>query len=101
MTKAALKAAFVNLRRERDSNPRRCYPQRFSRPPHSTALPSLRRKYRFAVQTGKIHFSVYQFISGLILNLQLETNLNGIPTAGKIRIKHQQNWIRLYVAPTQ
>jgi hypothetical protein len=31
-------------RRERDSNPRRLAPQRFSRPPHSTALPSLRRK---------------------------------------------------------
>ena len=29
------------LRRERDSNPRRCYPQRFSRPPQSTTLPSL------------------------------------------------------------
>jgi hypothetical protein len=29
-------------RRERDSNPRRLSPQRFSRPPHSTALPSLR-----------------------------------------------------------
>ena len=28
-------------RRERDSNPRRCDPQRFSRPPHSTTLPSL------------------------------------------------------------
>ena len=30
------------LRRERDSNPRRCDPQRFSRPPQSTTLPSLR-----------------------------------------------------------
>ena len=30
-------------RRERDSNPRRCYPQRFSRPPHSTALPFLQK----------------------------------------------------------
>ena len=29
------------LRRERDSNPRKCDPQRFSRPPHSTTLPSL------------------------------------------------------------
>ncbi len=29
-------------RRERDSNPRRLSPQRFSRPPQSTALPSLR-----------------------------------------------------------
>ena len=32
------------LRRERDSNPRTCDSQRFSRPPHSTALPSLRGK---------------------------------------------------------
>jgi hypothetical protein len=32
------------VRRERDSNPRKCDLQRFSRPPHSTALPSLRRK---------------------------------------------------------
>ncbi len=31
-------------RRERDSNPRTCDSQRFSRPPHSTALPSLRRE---------------------------------------------------------
>jgi hypothetical protein len=36
------------LRRERDSNPRTCYSQRFSRPPHSTALPSLRRKCKCA-----------------------------------------------------
>src|SRR6185437_6284445 len=36
------------LRRERDSNPRKCYLQRFSRPPQSTALPSLRRKNRVA-----------------------------------------------------
>ena len=35
---------LLNLRRERDSNPRTCDSQRFSRPPHSTALPSLRRK---------------------------------------------------------
>ena len=35
------KSAFRFLRRERDSNPRRCYPQRFSRPPQSTTLPSL------------------------------------------------------------
>src|SRR3712207_532339 len=31
----------MDKRRERDSNPRRLAPQRFSRPPHSTALPSL------------------------------------------------------------
>ena len=31
----------IFLRRERDSNPRRLAPQRFSRPPQSTTLPSL------------------------------------------------------------
>ena len=33
-------------RRERDSNPRRCDPQRFSRPPQSTTLPSLQWLFR-------------------------------------------------------
>ena len=33
-------------RRERDSNPRTCYSQRFSRPSQSTTLPSLRGKYK-------------------------------------------------------
>ncbi len=37
------KPHFYLLRRERDSNPRRCYPQRFSRPPQSTTLPSLQK----------------------------------------------------------
>lgn len=32
---------FKKSRRKRDSNPRTCYSQRFSRPPHSTALPFL------------------------------------------------------------
>lgn len=40
------KACKIDLqafqRRERDSNPRTFDSQRFSRPPHSTALPSLR-----------------------------------------------------------
>src|SRR5690606_1178672 len=37
-------ATFVTgffLRRKRDSNPRRCYPQQFSRLPQSTTLPFL------------------------------------------------------------
>ncbi len=34
--------AVSEWRRVRDSNPRTCYSQRFSRPPHSTALPTLR-----------------------------------------------------------
>jgi hypothetical protein len=33
-------------RRERDSNPRRLSPQRFSRPPQSTTLPSLQGRMR-------------------------------------------------------
>ncbi len=45
------------MRRERDSNPRRCDPQRFSRPPHSTALPSLRRKNKGTGVTNKIIFN--------------------------------------------
>gem|GEM_PF-3668880 len=36
-----IRALFIR-RRERDSNPRTFDSQRFSRPPHSTALPSLR-----------------------------------------------------------
>jgi hypothetical protein len=48
-------------RRERDSNPRTCYSQRFSRPPHSTALPSLRRKYRWQAETNKIIFNSLLF----------------------------------------
>ena len=43
-------------RRERDSNPRNLSAQWFSRPPHSTTLPSLRWKvgrYRFELRDGK------------------------------------------------
>ena len=40
--KKGLKAPFLlHLRRVRDSNPRTCYSQQFSRLPHSTALPFL------------------------------------------------------------
>ena len=41
-------------RRERDSNPRTCDSQRFSRPPHSTALPSLRGKSK----TSKLIYEI-------------------------------------------
>ena len=37
------RGSFV-WRRARDSNPRTCNSQRFSRPPRSTTLPALRRK---------------------------------------------------------
>ena len=36
--------SFLFWRRERDSNPRTREDQRFSRPPHSTTLPSLQRQ---------------------------------------------------------
>ena len=44
--KGAFSPFFVILRRVRDSNPRTCYSQQFSRLPHSTALPTLRGKCR-------------------------------------------------------
>ena len=44
---------LLTWRRERDSNPRRCDPQRFSRPPHSTALPSLRLELLARQDTNK------------------------------------------------
>ena len=59
------------LRRERDSNPRRCDPQRFSRPPQSTTLPSL-----------LIFFPLQIFSLGLSLQILLTDFLCGIPFAG-------------------
>ncbi len=53
-TKMPLTGLCVVWRRERDSNPRRLAPQRFSRPPHSTALPSLRRKSNGCPHAAKI-----------------------------------------------
>ena len=44
--KGAFCPFFVILRRVRDSNPRTCYSQQFSRLPQSTALPTLRGKCR-------------------------------------------------------
>ncbi len=44
------------LRRVRDSNPRRCNPQQFSRLPQSTTLPTLRRKNKCAGVISKINF---------------------------------------------
>ncbi len=49
-------------RRERDSNPRTCDSQRFSRPPHSTALPSLRGKSKV------FHFRNKKFLKVRITN---------------------------------
>ena len=63
------------LRRERDSNPRRCDPQRFSRPPQSTTLPSLLifSPYRFSLWVYPYRFS---------LQILLTDFLCGIPFAG-------------------
>ena len=44
-----------SLRRERDSNPRTLSGQRFSRPPHSTTLPSL----QFPFGTAKVEINLY------------------------------------------
>ena len=43
----------IDLRRVRDSNPRKCYLQQFSRLPQSTALPTLRRKSKYATLINK------------------------------------------------
>ena len=51
---APFKGICFVWRRERDSNPRRLAPQRFSRPPHSTALPSLRCKNNIRKLAPKI-----------------------------------------------
>ena len=72
--KCPIKGHLIFWRRERDSNPRTCDSQRFSRPPHSTALPSLRResktsdsikekiikKSRNSSQIGLINFVLHE-----------------------------------------
>ena len=56
------------LRRERDSNPRRCYPQRFSRPPQSTTLPSLRKTGRLVLRTEMLaERTRFELVVGLLL----------------------------------
>ena len=40
------------LRRKRDSNPRTCYSQQFSRLPHSTALPFLQKSHQIFSECG-------------------------------------------------
>ncbi len=64
-------------RRKRDSNPRRCDPQQFSRLPHSTTLPFLlwyAFHKRFAYETANIksffkypiHFLKFLFVKILV-----------------------------------
>jgi hypothetical protein len=55
---------FFVWRRERDSNPRTCNSQQFSRLPQSTALPSLRRKSSISTYSSKKNDGKY-FISAL------------------------------------
>ena len=58
----AKRETFVSLfawRRERDSNPRKLSLQRFSRPPHSTALPS----FHIEITENRQFYSVLRFPS--------------------------------------
>ncbi len=50
-----------NLRRKRDSNPRRCDPQQFSRLPHSTTLPFLRASHQVFPDCGCKYITLFQF----------------------------------------
>ena len=47
---------FIIWRRVRDSNPRTCYSQQFSRLPQSTALPTLRGQKYFFFRITKVFF---------------------------------------------
>ena len=49
------------LRRKRDSNPRSCYRQQFSRLPHSTALPFLQKSYQICSDCGCKYRKVFYF----------------------------------------
>ncbi len=48
------RVAEIVKRRGRDSNPRRCYPQRFSRPPQSTTLPPLLASYELGLMPSPL-----------------------------------------------
>ena len=71
---------FAILRRERDSNPRRCYPQRFSRPPHSTALPSLQLHKHIVVSFMRVqrynYFYYLQIFQQLFFKYFLQIFIN-------------------------
>ena len=66
-TKRATSVRLLFQRRERDSNPRRCDPQRFSRPPQSTTLPSLLSRYVCIVIRSRIRFTCAKVGRFLIL----------------------------------
>src|SRR5690606_25645272 len=53
----------VILRRKRDSNPRRCDPQQFSRLPHSTTLPFL--------QCGCKYITLFYFLKPFLCFFKL------------------------------
>ncbi len=58
--KPAIFIAGFPLRRKRDSNPRRCDPQQFSRLPHSTTLPFLRVSHQVFLDCGCKYRKLFQ-----------------------------------------
>ena len=62
---ARLEKICIKWRRDRDSNPRRVAPQRFSRPPLSTTQPSL-RDCLFSKKAG-VFYQFFTFLQALLL----------------------------------
>ena len=56
------------LRRKRDSNPRTCYSQQFSRLPHSTTLPFLQSCYQIT-DSGCKYRKAFHFVKAFMLFL--------------------------------
>ena len=50
------------LRRKRDSNPRTCYSQQFSRLPHSTTLPFLQKSHQIFSECGCKYRKLFHFL---------------------------------------
>jgi hypothetical protein len=62
-------AGFL-LRRKRDSNPRRCDPQQFSRLPHSTTLPFLQKLVElFSSPTGFVIYFFFPCLSAVLYHV--------------------------------
>ncbi len=82
---------YLNKRKkaERDSNPRRLFTQRFfhwilrARPPHSTALPSLRGKNKACTISIKISFDKGSFLRTYFFDTS-ETGFSSIKFSDKI-----------------
>ncbi len=56
------------LRRKRDSNPRRCDPQQFSRLPHSTTLPFLQVSHQVFPECGCKYRKLFLSIKVFLVN---------------------------------